>query len=450
MRMFYNLAGIFDPRLRAAWQEVIMGAVTPSMATVAGTLAEIDPEAGATPAGHYGIAFATENDDGTRSVYAAIIGEIESATPGAEEGRLHFLVNDGGFLQVIGTINKDGALIWGPGAPSFVMEIAGEQTINGVPGPGALFGERHSVQDPDYIDCRPYAIRNIKITDLTSLDYRVGQGFSILNSAGVERPVGTFRYQYVNRTAGSETTRAYLALLKGNSEKNGPYWEMSTSAQETAAGAVPMQYASKAYMLDKTSDYTLDREDSGKILTNTGAKAKIVLTLPNLATHGSGWHARVHTGLTPVSNVSGLKWTASAGDPGAYYLVTTADGNPGFSDPTALYGQGTRLTKATVGSLGANEWGYGNADTLGFNTIYLQVGADPDGLSTVYNVTYPIRVTAGNSADAIFFTGTQTSDNKYAIDSDGIRGTTLEFFSYSYQANLRGWEGTVSGTWTKV
>ena len=171
-----------------------------------------------------GVQFVALNDDGDRKVFAAIQAEIQSTSPGAEAGRLHFLVNDGDFSQPVGTVDRDGAWILGPGSPAYYAEICGSQTINGVSGPGPVFGERLSVADPDYDDCRGLAVRNTKITDLTTLDYKARIGFSILNTATKERPTGYCGVQYKTRTANNEDSYFYPTTLVNGAQVDGPFF----------------------------------------------------------------------------------------------------------------------------------------------------------------------------------------------------------------------------------
>ncbi len=171
-----------------------------------------------------GVQFVAMNNEGVRKVFAAIQAQVESTTPGAEQGRLHFLVNDGDFSQVIGTINKDGSWILGPGIASYRAEIAGDLVNNPSPSGNSLLGERVSCADPDYDDARVLAIRNIKTDDLNSLTYRSGMGFTILNSAGKEFTVGLLRAQYSDRASGSEDTYMYPSTFVGGAETNGPYF----------------------------------------------------------------------------------------------------------------------------------------------------------------------------------------------------------------------------------
>jgi len=97
-----------------------------------------------------------------------------------------------------------------------------------------------------------------------------------------------------------------------------------------------------------------------------------------------------------IDAFNGMKWTASGSGTNEYYAEASAGGDPSLSEdnleiviaphsPDAY-----RATKATVGSLAAGEWGYGDNDTLGFNTVYIRLtdGADPDTEGNFHVVRY--------------------------------------------------------------
>lgn len=77
-------------------------------------------------------------------------------------------------------------------------------------------------------------------------------------------------------------------------------------------------------------------------------------------------------------------WTASGSGTNEYYVRTAANGDPGFaaSPPTSngVFINGSAATKASLGSLAAGNWGYGDNDTLGYDTVYVRLsgGGDPD------------------------------------------------------------------------
>lgn len=76
------------------------------------------------------------------------------------------------------------------------------------------------------------------------------------------------------------------------------------------------------------------------------------------------------------------QWTVSGSGTDEYYVELAGGGAPGFiaTPPTSngVYTNSTARTKGTLGSLAANEWGYGNNDSLGFSTVYVRIGSDPD------------------------------------------------------------------------
>lgn len=186
-----------------------------------------------------GLQFWADDTAGDRKVFAAIETEIESNIAGAVDGRLHFLTNDGDFLQIIGTVDRDGSWILGPGAPPYIMNIAGAQVINGVTPPGPIFGERVSALEMEYQDARVLAVRNCNVANVTSLGDRVGIGFSIVNAATKERPVGYIRAQYSDRTSiNSEDSYMYPTTLVNGVQIDGPYIHNDGIGFELNGGAL--------------------------------------------------------------------------------------------------------------------------------------------------------------------------------------------------------------------
>ena len=72
-----------------------------------------------------------------------------------------------------------------------------------------------------------------------------------------------------------------------------------------------------------------------------------------------------------------------------HYLELAAGGDPGLSEPAGVYEDGSLMTGATVGSLSAGEWDWGDNDTLGYDTVYVALTAtgDPDAQAADF-VTY--------------------------------------------------------------
>ncbi|MFT4925907.1 MAG: hypothetical protein ACI8WB_002002 [Phenylobacterium sp.] len=223
----------------------------PAMDIAAKTSIELLGSDGPTPTEN-GVMFSALNNLGERKVFAGIITEAETKTSGGEEGRLHFLVNDGNYSQYVGTVNHDGAWVLGPGLPSLTADIAGTMnTGNTAP----LLGERVSVADPDYYDCRGLAVRNLRLLDnnyedISSLsgsqydsltveekealkkeqlmddfkDLRSGMGFTIRNFDHQEVTSGLIRTRFSDATANAHHTYMYASTFVNGLEVNGPYF----------------------------------------------------------------------------------------------------------------------------------------------------------------------------------------------------------------------------------
>ena len=95
--------------------------------------------------------------------------------------------------------------------------------------------------------------------------------------------------------------------------------------------------------------------------------------------------------ITSLTSNSEYTWQQSVTNPNEHYLIRTtnlrlenstlAGGNPFFTQPDYLWLSNVEATMATAGSLANNQWGFGNNDGLGFNTVYVNfAGADPNTL----------------------------------------------------------------------
>ena len=75
-------------------------------------------------------------------------------------------------------------------------------------------------------------------------------------------------------------------------------------------------------------------------------------------------------------------WNVSGSGTNEYYLKNTA---PFYSStkPDRVYLNSVQAVEGSLGTLGIVQWGWGNNDTLGYNTIYVRLsdGADPDSKS---------------------------------------------------------------------
>jgi hypothetical protein len=116
----------------------------------------------------------------------------------------------------------------------------------------------------------------------------------------------------------------------------------------------------------------------------------------------NGWFFEYHDyGLSIVN--SAYKWTASGSGTSEYYLELAAGGDPGLDKPFRVaegehmpvqdwatrggiasgLGPRAEYLEATLGSLVAGNWGFGDNDTLGYDTIYVRTSGsvDPDTLA---------------------------------------------------------------------
>lgn len=89
--------------------------------------------------------------------------------------------------------------------------------------------------------------------------------------------------------------------------------------------------------------------------------------------------------LTALGNAVSIRnssyiWTVSGSGTSEYYLTTSASGDPGLTEPEDVLENSEVMTEATVGSLTAAQWDWGDNDTLGFSTIYVRLtdSVDPD------------------------------------------------------------------------
>lgn len=169
-----------------------------------------------------GIQWVGADSAGNQTVYGAIQVEMRNTTAGAQDGRMHFLVNDTDFSQPVGTVTFDGSWVFGPGIAAYTAEICGEQTINAVVGDGAIFGERLCVVENDNSDSRAFAVRNAVTADLTDITYRARIGFSILNTDGKERATGYVGARYSVRTANVEDSHMYFTTLVAGAQIESP------------------------------------------------------------------------------------------------------------------------------------------------------------------------------------------------------------------------------------
>ena len=76
----------------------------------------------------------------------------------------------------------------------------------------------------------------------------------------------------------------------------------------------------------------------------------------------------------PLCSTVDYLWNVSGGGTDEYYLTdTSGDQSTGIVAPLAVYENDVILATGTLGALASGTWGWGDADTLGFNTLYVRL-----------------------------------------------------------------------------
>jgi hypothetical protein len=110
---------------------------------------------------------------------------------------------------------------------------------------------------------------------------------------------------------------------------------------------------------------------------------------PGQAGANGWWYKCTSAGTSaanPLNNsirTASYAWTVSARGTNEYYCTLAAGTNPSLSQPFGVMVNGTAYTYGFAGRLAASEWGYGDNDSKGYNTIYIRLaaGGDPDSAS---------------------------------------------------------------------
>ena len=106
--------------------------------------------------------------------------------------------------------------------------------------------------------------------------------------------------------------------------------------------------------------------------------------------------ARINESEVSIVESGTYEWAESGSGTNEYYLQASGGGDPVIQIPNEVVGTQTDFKfNATLGSLLTNQWGYGDNDTLGYNTIYVRlfVGTDPEDLdddAIIANYIYEI------------------------------------------------------------
>ena len=91
--------------------------------------------------------------------------------------------------------------------------------------------------------------------------------------------------------------------------------------------------------------------------------------------------ARITDKQTSVVVSGTYIWTLDGGDANAYYLRLTGSLDPGIPEPDQVLGNSLVLAAGTLGSLASSTWSFGDNNSLGYDTLYVQLAddADPSG-----------------------------------------------------------------------
>ena len=88
--------------------------------------------------------------------------------------------------------------------------------------------------------------------------------------------------------------------------------------------------------------------------------------------------AQTKTTRVVLAGSSEYSWTLSGSGTANYYLLKDG-GDPAITDkPDDILLSDVSISEGTLGSLNADEWAYGDNDSLGFSTVYLRITGDTD------------------------------------------------------------------------
>lgn len=81
------------------------------------------------------------------------------------------------------------------------------------------------------------------------------------------------------------------------------------------------------------------------------------------------------------------RWVLSGHGTAEYYCELAAGGDPGITlEPSDVLINALPVCKGILGALALGEYGWGDNDSLGFNTVYVRLsdGTDPDSKTAAY------------------------------------------------------------------
>jgi len=156
--------------------------------------------------------------------------------------------------------------------------------------------------------------------------------------------------------------------------------------------------------------------------------------------------------LIDATNTSIYKWTASGSGTNEYYMELLAGGDPSILEPqeNEVYFDGVLVSEGALGSLAAGTYGYGDNDTLGYDTLYVRLadGADPDSKGSEFVQVvgqYAIPYAEADLADLKF---TQSADTLYINHPSYAPRTITRTSHYSWVVSTTSFVPSLSGPGT--
>lgn len=131
-----------------------------------------------------------------------------------------------------------------------------------------------------------------------------------------------------------------------------------------------------------------------------------------------------------------------------YYLEISEGGTPALQEPTYVYEDtDTLLVQGEPGILGLAEWGYGDNDSLGYDTIYVRLtegnGPDPGGeasgfVEAQYHTAIPMV-----DPNEYEWSLSGSGSNEYYAEVEGGGDPSLDNPVLAYEDGVQATEGTV-------
>jgi hypothetical protein len=149
----------------------------------------------------------------------------------------------------------------------------------------------------------------------------------------------------------------------------------------------------------------------GEVTPSADSPAGAIITLTSTG------EAEVLTNLIlETASCPSADWLASgAGVAGTFYLLNTAAGYTA-TQPDRVKEQGAILPTGAILTLGQGQWAWGDADALGYNTIYIRLTDDADPDTKCGTPTYVQRAQVDPAADLF----RSTDVGKYMYINGGV------------------------------